>query len=344
MTEPADSEALLDIKNLHVSFDTDVGTVQAVRGVDLKVPFGSIVGLVGESGSGKSVTAMTILGLHRQKKTLQSGSIVLDGQNILNLDERSLTQIRGKKASMIFQDPMTALNPVLSIGRQLTGVIRAHDPSIGREKATKRAVTLLKSVNLPDPENQMARYPHELSGGMRQRVMIAMATANEPQLIIADEPTTALDVTVQAQVLNILRDAKENTGAGVLLITHDLGVVAQMCDYVSVMYAGRIVESATVTDLFERPSHPYTKALLRSRPLMKEKKERLEAIPGMAASGASQISGCRFHPRCTLSSVTAGCDSINPALETQGGHSVACHRAEWDGTRWNLPIVIGEGA
>ncbi|MPZ61898.1 MAG: ATP-binding cassette domain-containing protein [Propionibacteriales bacterium] len=334
---------LLEINDLRVGFQGPSGTMQAVRGVTLDVAPGRVMGLVGESGSGKSVTAMSVLGLHDKRRVVQSGSIRLLGRDLLGLSDKELTDIRGSVASMVFQDPMTALNPVLTLGRQLNGVIRAHQPEISRGHATERAVELLSLVNLPEPRTQLSRYPHELSGGMRQRVMIAMAIANDPKLIIADEPTTALDVTIQDQVLRVLKRAKEETGAGVLLITHDLGVVAEMCDEVAVMYAGRIVETAWVQRLFENPGHPYTKALMRSRPLMSERKPSLDAIPGMAASASSKIDGCRFHPRCPLSDHSAGCDSIEPPLTGATGHLVACHRATWDGdgAAWTLPPEPG---
>ena len=277
------TEALLEIRNLHVEFKTDEGVARAVDGVDLQIRPEETVGLVGESGSGKSVTALTIMRLIPQPPgKVVSGEILLEGQDLLNLSEPEMRRLRGRAISMIFQEPMTSLNPVYRLGTQISDVIRLHQDVRHRE-AMDRALQMLRKVGIPDPERRITEYPHQMSGGMRQRIMIAMALACNPKLMIADEPTTALDVTIQAQILDLMKALKEEMGTSILLITHDLGVIAEMAQRVAVMYAGKIMEHAAVNDLFAAPLHPYTRGLLNSIPKMDQRLssgKMLHAIPG----------------------------------------------------------------
>lgn len=320
------SAPLLSLDGLTVDFRTDDGDVHAVRGVNLEVNPGEVVAVVGESGSGKSVTALSVLGLHPMHRTTIGGRVWWRGENLLAASPERMRALRGGEVSMIFQDPLTALNPVQKVGRQIVEMIKAHE-NVSRGDANERAVSLLAQVGIPQPERRAKMYPHEFSGGMRQRAMIAMALACQPGLIIADEPTTALDVTVQAQVLDLLKDRAKQLGAAVLLITHDLGVVAGMADRVIVMYAGLVVESGTVDEIFSAPTHPYTIGLLGSLPRLDESGQgQLVAIGGQPPSMLNPPSGCAFHPRCRWADPAAGCDSVVPAAEVEG-HLVACHRA-----------------
>lgn len=315
---------LLTIDNLVVEFATDDGTVRAVNGVSYTVDPGEIVGVIGESGSGKSVTAMAVLGLVRQPPgRIRSGRIQLYDEDLRVAAERRLRQIRGGEVAMVFQDPMTTLNPVMTIGQQIVEALRLHQRDLSKAAARARAAELLAIVGMPSPEQTARRYPHELSGGMRQRGVIAMAIANDPKLLIADEPTTALDVTVQAQVLDLLRSAQRETGAATILITHDLGVIAELADRVVVMYAGRVVEQADVTDLFAAPRHPYTAGLLASLPSADETEARLASIPGTPPNMAAPPDGCCFHPRCPLA--RERCRTEQPELTDIGGRATACH-------------------
>ncbi len=299
------AEALLSVRELRVRFDAERGPLYAVDDVSFDVPGGKTVALVGESGSGKSVTALAILRLIASPPgTIESGKVLFGGRDLLTLAERDLRAIRGGQISMIFQEPMTSLNPVYTAGAQISEVIRLHEKT-GRGEARRRAVELLGLVGIPSPEERADAYPHEMSGGMRQRVLIAMALACGPRLLIADEPTTALDVSVQAQILELLARRKEATGMSMLFITHDLGVVAEIADEVVVLYAGRIVETATVTSLFADPRHPYTRALLASAPPLDssrrlDRPRRLDAIDGIVPDLAALPPGCRFAERCAL--------------------------------------------
>ncbi|WP_433077069.1 ABC transporter ATP-binding protein [Dactylosporangium sp. CA-052675] len=316
---------LLRIENLSVDFHTDDAVVHAVDGVDLEVHEGEIVAVVGESGSGKTVTAMSVLRLLREPPArVSADTLAFRGQDLRGLSPRQLRAIRGGPVGMIFQDPMTALNPVLSIGEQIAEAVLLHQDRRDGRAARARAVQLLALVGVPDAAHRARQYPHEFSGGMRQRAMIAMAIANDPDLIIADEPTTALDVTIQAQVLQLLRKAQRETGAATILITHDLGVVAELADRVVVMYAGRVVETAEVHALFGRPRHPYTLGLLASLPRMDTETDRLDPIPGNPPNMAAPPPGCPFHPRCPLARDV--CRTERPALLDLGdGRRSACH-------------------
>jgi oligopeptide/dipeptide ABC transporter ATP-binding protein len=291
--------SLLEIRDLRVSFRTEEGTVQAVDRVSFSVDRGEVVAVVGESGSGKSVTAMTLMGLTRSPNAHFEGSATFDGTELVTASDDELRRIRGQEIAMIFQDPMSSLDPVYRIGEQIIEQIRAHDRAITKAAAMDRAVELLAQVGIPRARERVRSYPHEFSGGMRQRVMIAMALSCSPRLLIADEPTTALDVTIQAQILRVLRDLRDRTGAGIILVTHDLGVVADIADRVVVMYAGRVVEHGTLDELFYDPQHPYTWGLLGSITRVdRDRSQRLPAIPGLPPSLLAPPQGCHFRPRC----------------------------------------------
>ncbi|MGI5228812.1 ABC transporter ATP-binding protein [Actinoallomurus sp. CA-142502] len=330
MTERSEGTSeppLLSIENLVVDFATDDGVVHAVDGVSLTVRAGEIVAVVGESGSGKSVTAMSVLGLVRTPPgVIREGRILLRGEDLRAASGERLREIRGGEIAMIFQDPMTALNPVMTVGRQIAEALRLHDHDLGADDARSRVVTLLRKVGVPEAERRYGQYPHEFSGGMRQRAMIAMAIANDPDLLIADEPTTALDVTIQAQVLELLRTAQRDTGAATILITHDLGVVAELADRVIVMYAGRIVEEADVRSLFARPRHPYTAGLLSSVPRA-DLDGDLVSIPGSPPNMIDPPGGCAFHPRCPMARERCRTDRPEP-YDLGDGRRSACHYAE----------------
>lgn len=332
MLNIGDSDVLLDVRNLETHFFGEDSVTRAVGGVSFQVRKGETLGVVGESGCGKSVTSLSILRL-LPKFTARTvgGEVLFHGQDLLKLSDGEMRKIRGNKIAMIFQDPMTSLSPVHTVGRQIAEAVEIHS-GISRSAAMTKAEEMLRLVRIADPERRLKNYPHEMSGGMRQRAMIAMALACSPELLIADEPTTALDVTIQAQILRLIVDLKEQTGTSVMFITHDLGVVAETCQRVIVMYAGQIVEQATVADLFAQPMHPYTKALMRSVPDRRRGKERrLPEIPGIVPSLRASIIGCSFAPRC--SHATSICREKTPALEEHGaGHAAAC---------WHVEKVLG---
>jgi oligopeptide/dipeptide ABC transporter ATP-binding protein len=321
-----DTKPLLEVKGLKTYFYTEDGVVHAVDGVDFEVLPGEVLGLVGESGCGKSVTSLSIMRLISKPGRVDAGEILLDGENLLNFPEEEMIKVRGNRISMIFQQPQTALNPVFKVGDQLAEVLNVHQ-DLGKEAGWNRAVALLKMVGVPDPVRRAHAYPHELSGGMAQRVMIAMALACVPELLIADEPTTALDVTIQAQILDLMRDLRRDMGTSVVLITHDLGVVAEMADRVAVMYAGEIVEQADVIPLFDEPLHPYTQGLIGSIPILGEIKDELDVIPGTVPNLVNLPPGCRFAPRCQarVKHALQICTDQKPALdEVKPGHKVRC--------------------
>ena len=291
------NENILEVKGLKTQFFTEAGVVRAVDGVDIVVKRGEVLGIVGESGCGKSVTTLSIMRLVGQPGRVVAGEVFFDEEDLLKLPEKRMMGIRGNRISMIFQQPQSSLNPVFRVGDQITEVLLNHQ-DVNKEEAKKRAVELLAMVGIPEPESRFKAYPHEMSGGMAQRVMIAMALACVPELLIADEPTTALDVTIQAQILDLMRNLKSQMDTAIILITHDLGVVAEMCDRVNVMYAGRIVEEASVEDLFARPKHPYTEALIGSTPVLGQADKELDTIPGSVPNLINLPAGCKFAPRC----------------------------------------------
>jgi oligopeptide/dipeptide ABC transporter ATP-binding protein len=318
---------LLSIRDLVTVFDTPEGIVRAVSGVSYDVHPGEVVGVVGESGSGKSVTAMSLVGLVEQPAgRIVSGRALFDGEDLLAASPKRLRQLRGSQIGFVFQDPMTSLNPVLRVGTQVVEAIRLHDRKISRREARDRALEVLKLVGIPNPEKRIDQYPFQYSGGMVQRVMLAMAIVHRPRLLIADEPTTALDPTIQAQILDVLREAQRETRAATILITHDLGLVAEMCDRVVVMYAGRVVESGGVDQIFHRPRHPYTVGLMASLPRLDGRAERLVPVPGQPPNLVQTPSGCAFHPRCALRQERLPCVELVPPLaQIEPGHRSACH-------------------
>ena len=296
---PTTSDRLLEVQNLRVSFQTEDGVVQAVDGVSFAIDAGEVVAIVGESGSGKSVTAMTLMGLTRGPNARFEGRALFNGRDLVGASEDELREIRGARIAMVFQDPMASLNPVYRVGRQIAEQIRQHEPKTSKVEALDRAAQLMERVGIPHARERARSYPHEFSGGMRQRVMIAMALANSPKLLIADEPTTALDVTIQAQILDELRQLRKSTGSAIILVTHDLGVVADIADRVVVMYAGRVVEQGTLDEIFYDPQHPYTWGLLGSiTRIDRDRSQRLPAIPGQPPSLLRPPKGCHFRPRC----------------------------------------------
>ncbi len=298
MVENNRNNNILEIKRLKTQFFTEAGVVRAVDGVDLVVKRGEVLGLVGESGCGKSVTSLSIMRLISQPGRIVEGQIIFDNQDLVKLPESRMMGLRGNRISMIFQQPQSSLNPVFRVGDQISEVLSIHQ-NVEKEEGEKRAIELLKMVGIPEPESRAKAYPHELSGGMAQRVMIAMALACVPELLIADEPTTALDVTIQAQILDLMRKLRSDLETSIILITHDLGVVAEMCDRVDVMYAGRIVEKASVVELFQSPKHPYTEALIGSTPVLGQADKELTTIPGTVPNLIDLPPGCKFAPRCT---------------------------------------------
>ena len=321
--------ALLEVERLQTHFRTPDGVLRAVDGLSFSIKAGETLAIVGESGCGKSVTAMSILRLIPEPPGKIAGSIRFDGRDLLSLSQRELRDIRGNEISMIFQEPMTSLNPVLTVGRQIGETLRLHQ-GLGRQEAEARAIEMLNLVGIPEPRRRVKEYPHQLSGGMRQRVMIAIALACNPKLLIADEPTTALDVTIQAQILDLMRDLKRRVGAAIMLITHDLGVVAEVAEHVVVMYAGRKVEEAPVAALFGSPRHPYTQGLLGAVPKLGSSlsgtQTKLSEIPGLVPSLKQRLKGCVFASRCPR--VTDVCRAVAPALEEKApGHVAACHHA-----------------
>jgi oligopeptide/dipeptide ABC transporter ATP-binding protein len=337
-------DPLLRIDNLSIEFDTGRAPVKAVNESNLSIFPGQTAALVGESGCGKSVTAMSILRLLPTPPAKYAGGrILFEGRDLLKLSEREMRQVRGRDIAMIFQEPMTSLNPVFTIGNQIAEAVTLHQHVNGRE-AMKIAEKALSDVGINDANRRLAEYPHQMSGGMRQRIMIAMALACKPKLLIADEPTTALDVTIQAQILELLRKLQHDTGMSILLITHDLGVVAEQADTVSVMYASRIVEAADVEPLFDRPSHPYTQGLLRSVPKLGVKTHRLETIPGTVPSPANFPTGCKFHNRCPAMAGDPTCANVEPALkEVHLRHWAACHHtAGYAEAPVTVPVLDGK--
>ncbi|MDP8937409.1 MAG: ABC transporter ATP-binding protein [Actinomycetota bacterium] len=317
---------ILAVSDLNVTFRTAEGVVQAVRGVDLDVDEAGVLGIVGESGSGKTVTMLAVLGLLPATATV-TGSVRYRGRELLALPPGELRKLRGAKLAMIFQDPTSSLNPVFTIGHQIAEGIRVHHPEVGRKEGIRRAVELLELVGIPQPDRRARDYPHQFSGGMCQRAMIAMAVANDPEVLIADEPTTALDVTIQAQILDVLRDIRREKGVAIVLISHDLGVVAGLVDRVAVMYSGRVVERGAVDDVYYRPHHPYTRGLLASLPRLDESgHSQLTAIPGAPPSMLHLPPGCVFHPRCPHAQ--PNCQVDDPALRRVGPVESACHYAE----------------
>jgi oligopeptide/dipeptide ABC transporter ATP-binding protein len=339
-------DRLLDVRGLQTSFHTTDGVVRAVTGVDFHVNRGEVMGLVGESGCGKSVTSLSIMRLIAPPGRIEAGEVLFDGRDLLKLGEREMRQLRGDRISMIFQQPTSSLNPVYDVGMQIGEVLELHR-GMKRRDARRRAEEALEMVGIPDPKRRIDAFPHELSGGMAQRVMIAMALACEPELLIADEPTTALDVTIQAQILDLMRILQRETHTALVLITHDLGVVAEMCDRVAVMYAGEIVEQTDVTSLFEDPKHPYTQGLIGSVPVLGQEQDELTAIPGSVPNLIDLPPYCRFAPRCgarVAHDVTLATERHPELLPVSDTHSVRCwmyHEA--DGTPRATPLnaVVG---
>ena len=333
MSESKEKQPLLKIDDLHVSFLTYAGKVQAVRGVSLSMQEGEILAIVGESGCGKSVTAQTILQLNPSPPSVvEGGSIELEGRDLLQLDDAKMRAIRGHEISMIFQDPMTSLNPTMRIGKQIMEAILKHQ-KVTKKEAYDRAVEMLRLVGLSNPEQRMKQYPFEFSGGMRQRAMIAMALVCRPKILIADEPTTALDVTIQAQILQLIDHMREELGTAVMLITHDMGVVSEMADWVAVMYAGHLVEYTTAGELFTNPKHPYSIGLIKSIPSMDDAVEKLYAIPGSVPMLNELPTGCPFHPRCPYAKdvCRTKCPHVSP-LNGDENHTVACWM--FDSVEW----------
>ena len=329
--------ALLEVNDLHTSFFTDAGEVKAVDGVSFRLDHGKVLGIVGESGSGKSVTAYSIMQILAPTGKIVSGSVKFDGQELVGADEKLLRTVRGNRISIIFQDPMTSLNPTYTIGRQLMEAILLHTDR-NRHQARERAVEMLKLVNVNEPEKRIKQYPFELSGGMRQRVMIAMALACEPDILIADEPTTALDVTIQAQILELMQDLQKKLGMAVILVTHDLGVIADMCDNIIVMYGGRICERGTAREIFYNPKHEYTKGLLRSIPNVNNMKKKLVPIAGTPINMLNLPAGCAFCTRCDAAMKI--CLTEHPdELTINENHKAAC----WVNIRDRLMAEGGEG-
>ena len=317
---------LLEVEGLTTVFDSDYGRTVSVDHVNFHVDKGEVVCIVGESGCGKSVTSLSIMGLLGRGGTVTEGSVVFEDKNLLTMTENELDKIRGDRLTMIFQDPLTSLDPVFTVGNQLMESIRKH-MRLSKEEARKRAEQILGKVGMPDPHGVMKKYPHTLSGGMRQRVMIAMALCCNPGLLLADEPTTALDVTIQAQIMALLRNLQKESGMSMILITHDIGLVASMADRVIVMYAGQMIEEAPVKELFAAPAHPYTKALLQTVPGIYDEKDReLVAIPGMVPENYDSIPGCRFADRCAFR--TKGCDQLQSYRQIGEGHFVRCMLAK----------------
>ncbi|GHV94231.1 ABC transporter ATP-binding protein [Spirochaetia bacterium] len=317
---------ILEIKELAVSFSINGQRFRTVNGVDLSVDSGKILGIVGESGCGKSLTSLAIMRLIPFPGEIDKGDIFFEGKNLLNYSETAMRKLRGSCISMIFQEPMTSLNPVFTIGSQLVEVFNIHQKKIPKPEVKQAALEMLRVVGITSPENTFRSYPHQLSGGMRQRVMIAMALACKPRLLIADEPTTALDVTIQAQVLELIKELRLKFGTAILFITHDLGVIAEICDQVAVMYAGYIVEEAPVKDLFSTPLHPYTQGLMASIPSLDKEMELLNTIKGVIPAPYEMPDGCRFHPRCPAADES--CRKVNPELrEYTNGHKVRCWKA-----------------
>ncbi|MDR2981571.1 MAG: ABC transporter ATP-binding protein [Puniceicoccales bacterium] len=321
------NKELLKVNGLRTHFFTDAGEIKAVNGVSFSVRNGETLGIVGESGCGKSVTVRSIMRLVKTPPAkIMGGEILFENHDLLKISEKEMQDIRGKRISMIFQEPMTALNPVFTVGYQIAEVILRHNKKLSRAQANEQALEMLRMVEIPDPERRIHNYPHQFSGGMRQRVVIAIALACSPKLLIADEPTTALDVTIQAQILDLMRKLKEEQGTSILMITHDLGIVAEMCDRVAVMYGGEIVEQGNVKEIYKSPLHPYTRGLLRSLPRIDQETERLYTIEGAVPNPKDLPKGCKFSTRCAQ--CAEKCKESPPEYkEMTSGHFVACHLA-----------------
>lgn len=335
--------ALLELKDLHTFFRTKKGIVKAVNGVSYSVEAGRTLGVVGESGSGKSVSAMSILQLLDGNGYIDSGEILFEGRDLTKLTEKEMYSVRGNDISVIFQEPMTSLNPVFRCGYQIDEVIKLHNPELHKDKVRERSIEMLKLVGIANAEGVYSMFPHELSGGMRQRVMIAMALACSPGLIIADEPTTALDVTIQAQILDLLKELKDKINSSIMLITHDLGVIASMADYVVVMYAGRVVEKGTTEDIFHNPCHPYTIGLMKSKPVVGKKVDALYNIPGSVPNPVNMPDYCYFRDRCEQ--CVEKCHGVYPPeIRVSDTHVVSCWRFEDKGTveRWPKSVNVEE--
>jgi peptide/nickel transport system ATP-binding protein len=321
------TEPFLQVRDLKVHFPTDDGLVKSVDGLSFSVERGKTLGIVGESGSGKSVTSLSVMGLHKRGTARISGEIVLDGMELVNATPDEVRQLRGKRMAMIFQDPLSAMHPYYTVGHQIIEAYRVHN-KVTKAVARKHAIEMLDRVGIPQPDKRVDAYPHQFSGGMRQRAMIAMALSCDPELLIADEPTTALDVTVQAQILDLIRDLQKEFNSAVIIITHDLGVVAELADDIQVMYAGRAIEYGTAEDIFDRPQHPYTWGLLGSMPRIdRERTERLIPIKGSPPSLINVPTGCAFNPRCNYAALNEGASETDrpELLDIGAGHKVACH-------------------
>ena len=319
------SETILKVEDLKTSFMTSSGEVQAVRGVSFEVHKGEILGIVGESGSGKSVTSMSILRLLADTARIKNGKIEFEGTDLTKVSDKQMREIRGQKIAMVFQDPMSSLNPLIPVGKQVAEMIHVHHPEMKRDELQAATLELFREVRIPEAEKRLKSYPHEFSGGMRQRIMIAMALACNPRLIIADEPTTALDVTIQAQILDLLRGLKDKINSSIMLITHDLGVVAEMADYVVVMYAGRVVEKGTAREIFKDPRHPYTIGLMKSKPVVGKYTEKLYSIPGSVPNPIDMPDYCYFKDRCEM--CVDGCEGAYPGMyQISPTHFVSCYR------------------
>lgn len=330
---------LLEVNNLKTSFYTKVGEVQAVRGISFKLNKGEVIGIVGESGCGKSITMMSIMGLLDENGKIKDGTVLFEDKELVSLSEKEMLKIRGNDISMIFQDPMTSLNPLVTIGNQIIEPLRIHK-KLSKQQANDKGVELLRLVGIPSPEKRMKQYPHEFSGGMRQRVMIAMALACDPKLLIADEPTTALDVTIQAQILELMKDIKDKLNTSIILITHDLGVVADICDKVNVMYGGIIVEQGPVRDIFNNSRHPYTWGLLESIPNPDNQKEKLIPIDGQPPDLLKPPAGCPFYARCKYAMKV--CESNVPEFyEIEKGHKSACWLNDKRAPKVEVPTRVG---
>lgn len=334
------SETILKVEDLKTSFMTSSGEVQAVRGVSFEVHKGEILGIVGESGSGKSVTSMSILRLLADTARIKNGKIEFEGTDLTKVSDKQMREIRGQKIAMVFQDPMSSLNPLIPVGKQVAEMIHVHHPEMKRDELQAATLELFREVRIPEAEKRLKSYPHEFSGGMRQRVMIAMALACSPKLIIADEPTTALDVTIQAQILDLLRNLKDQINSSIMFITHDLGVIAEMADYVVVMYAGRIVEQGTAEEIFAHPAHPYTIGLMASKPVVGRQVEKLYSIPGKVPNPINMPNYCYFKDRCEM--CVNGCEGDYPhEVSISPTHKVSCYRY-YDGKRPDLEEVVEE--
>jgi peptide/nickel transport system ATP-binding protein len=341
-SEPSAAEAFLQVRDLRVHFPTDDGVVKSVDGLSFTVDRGRTLGIVGESGSGKSVTSLSIMGLHAFGSAKISGEVLLNGENLVGASPEHIRALRGKNMAMIFQDPLSAMHPFYTVGQQIIEAYRVHN-NVSKKLARKHAIDMLDRVGIPQPGSRVDDYPHQFSGGMRQRAMIAMALSCDPELLIADEPTTALDVTVQAQILDLIRDLQQEFNSAVIIITHDLGVVAELADEIMVMYAGRGVEYASAYDIFTTPRHPYTWGLLGSMPrLDRERTERLRPIPGAPPSLINVPHGCPFHPRCAYASLNEGASEteLPELVEISPRHFLACHLSAHDRQRiWDDEIL-----